>query len=379
MKRSNKILCLVITGMLLYVTTLFLPAVAFGASKKAKPIRVGAIISLTGAASTHVEVRDSLLLAAEEINAGGGINGRRIELIIEDSKTDPDEGVKAFNRIEEKYAPDFYISTLSSVSLALLPLAEKHQVVLVALVTAASEITKNTEWVFRYWTTAESETVPVMSMLKNLGVKKLGILYLNDPFGISVFSKLKEEFEKTGGEVQSVSFEKNDTVFSPQIRKLAGNEAIYTVGLVEHTKNAIQQLRKEGYNGHILCISGSIHPMVTAQPESQGVLLPAPMIFNPNYVYARDLRDAYEKRYGRQLTAQSAVGYDLLRMLASLMEGKPIDRKQIRQELDRGFIYSGVFGEINLRPGEHDITFPLHPVEIAEGGGIRYLFESGGQ
>jgi branched-chain amino acid transport system substrate-binding protein len=379
MIRSKKITRSAIIVMLLAGLTLFLPAGAFSASRKSKPIRVGAIISLTGAASTHVDVRDSLLLAAEEINSRGGINGRRIELIIEDSKTDPDEGVEAFKRIEKKYAPDFYISTLSSVSLALVPLAEKHQVVLVALVTAASEITKNTEWVFRYWTTAESEIVPVISMLKNLGVKKLGILYLNDPFGISIFSKLKEEFEKTGGSVQSASFEKNDTVFSSQIRKLAGNEAIYTVGLVQHTKDAIQQLRKEGYNGHILCISGSVHPMVTAQPESEGVLLPAPMIFNPNYVYARELWDAYEKRYGKQLTAQAAVGYDLLRMLASLMEGKTIDRKQIRQELDRGFIYSGVFGEINVRPGEHDITFPLHPAEIAEGGGIRYLFESGGQ
>ena len=67
--------------------------------RKEESIKIGAILSLSGPAGFYgKEVRDGMLLAAQEINSRGGINGREIELIIEDSKTNPEEGKKAFNK-----------------------------------------------------------------------------------------------------------------------------------------------------------------------------------------------------------------------------------------------------------------------------------------
>ena len=84
---------------------------------KKEPIKIGAILSLSGPGGFYgEEARDGMLLAVDEINAWGGINGRYIELIIEDSKTKPQEGKEGFKSIEEAHHPLLYVSNLSSVS-----------------------------------------------------------------------------------------------------------------------------------------------------------------------------------------------------------------------------------------------------------------------
>ena len=98
------------------------------------PIKIGAIISLTGPASHLVDVRDSMELAVEEVNAWGGINGRKLDLIVEDSRSSPEAAKKAFDRIEALDHPLLYVSVTSVVSSALSPLAKKNRVVLVGLV-----------------------------------------------------------------------------------------------------------------------------------------------------------------------------------------------------------------------------------------------------
>ena len=84
---------------------------------KKEPIKIGAILSLSGPGESYgKDVREGMVLAVDEINSWGGINGRYIELIIEDSKTNPQEGKKAFNKIEADHHPLLYVSNLSSVS-----------------------------------------------------------------------------------------------------------------------------------------------------------------------------------------------------------------------------------------------------------------------
>ena len=179
-------------------------------AEKKESIKIGAILSLSGPGSHVVDVKDGMMLAADEVNSRGGINGRKIKLIIEDSKTDIEQGKKAFNKIESAHHPLLYVSTLSSVSMALAPLAKENAVVLIGLVTSDPKLTGQNQWVFRYYTTAQYEVQSIMYILqKELRVKALGILYLNDEYGLSVFKLLKKEFEAVGGTVRAEPFEKN--------------------------------------------------------------------------------------------------------------------------------------------------------------------------
>jgi branched-chain amino acid transport system substrate-binding protein len=96
--------------------------------QKKETIKIGAIMPISAPAAHHADVLDAMLLAADKINSSGGINGRKMELIIEDSKSNRQKGKKAFNRIEASHHPVLYVSTTSSVSMALAPLAEENNV-----------------------------------------------------------------------------------------------------------------------------------------------------------------------------------------------------------------------------------------------------------
>jgi len=150
-------------------------------------IQIGVILSITGPGSYIGEqTRDGMQMAANEINSRGGIDGKHIELIFEDNQSSPDEAKKVFNKIEETYAPLFYVSSLSSISTAVAPLAEENKVVLIALSATAPGVTKQKEWTYRYFPTADDEVIPIMQILKDLNVNNLGILYQDDEFGRSI-------------------------------------------------------------------------------------------------------------------------------------------------------------------------------------------------
>lgn len=341
--------------------------------EKQETIKIGAVLSLSGPGTYNgEEVRDGMLLAVDEVNARGGINGRKIELIIEDSKSNPGEGKEAFNRIEKTHHPVLYVSVLSSISMALVPLSEQNEVVLVGLVVSTPKFTEQNEWVFRYWITPRDEVPPILTVLQDLKVKKLGVLYLNDEYGKSLFKLFKKEFEIIGGKVKSESFEPNDTDFKGQIAKLKDMEAIYAIGFPSHLKNVLKQLREESFGGFVVSTNAVSGSSIRSMPESNEVYVTVPIIYNPNFLFARELKGKYETEYDKPFTHYAASSYDFIKILTGLLEDEEISRESVKKVLEEGFIYSGVFGSVDLKPGEHDITFPLHPARIVDGE-VKYL------
>ena len=362
------------------VIAVVLAAAALAVFLKLRPAReetlkLGAVLSLSGPGSySGEEVRDGLLLAIEEINSRGVINGRKIELILKDSKTNPQEAEIAFDRIEEEHHPLLYVSTLSSISVRLAPLSEENKVVLVGLVTASPKLTEQKEWVFRYYATAEHEVPPIISILDQLKVKELGILYLNDEYGISTAEPLREEFEKTGGIVKSVPFEAPTFDFEKEINQLKELEAIYTIGFVNHVGAILRQLKEENYDGFVLSAEAAttFNSLTAEVSVTDGVYVAAPIVYNQNFVLAQEVKGKYEDKYGKSFTHQSANGYDFIKLLAGLLEDEEISRDNLKRLLEAGFVHPGVFGNIDVEPGEHDIVFPLHPAQIVDGE-ITYL------
>jgi len=335
------------------------------------PIKIGAIISVTGPASHLVDVRDGMKLAVDEVNTWGGVNGRKIELVVEDSKSSPEEGKRAFERIEARDHPLLYVSVTSSVSLALAPLAEKNKVALVGLVTTTPHLTKQKNWVFRYYIGTKDEVRPILGILRHLKVKKLGILYQDDAYGVPVSDLLRKESEKVGINVVTEPFAVKNPDFKAKISMLKGTEAIYVVGFVKNEAIAIHMLKKEKYPGFILGASG-VTGLAGKLPEIDGIYLPAPLIYNPNFVFARKAGEIYTARYGKPFNQQAANGYDFVKLVAALVEDREVSREGIRQLLDGGFIHPGIFGELDIKPGNHEIDLPLHPARIQEGK-IRFL------
>jgi len=363
-----------VMGIIIAVIVVVAVLVAFLIFKfrKEETIKIGAVLSISGPGEFYgKEVKDGMLLAAREINSRGGINGREIELIIEDSKTNSEEGKKAFNKIESMHHPVLYVSILSSVSMALAPLAEEKEVILVGLVTAAPELTQKNAWVFRYWTTAKTEVHTILPVLQELEVKDLGILYLNDAYGTSVFELLKKTFEKTGGAVIGEAFNVKSTDFKSQIANLKDSDAIYSAGFVSHIKNVFLQLKEANFNGFMLSTNAATDPSIRSLPEANGAFVTTFIIYNPNHLYTKEAKEKYEARYSKPFNPYAANGYDFVKLFSNLIEDEEISRKSAKRLLDQGFIYPGVFGDVKVKSGEHDIHIPLHPARL-ENGTLKY-------
>jgi len=336
-------------------------------------IKIGAILSISGPASnTGKEVRDAMLFAIDEINSWGGVNGRQLELIIEDSKTNPEEGKKAFKRIELKHQPLLYISLLSSVSMALASLPDENEVVLFGLLVSAPEFTQQNEWVFKYSISPDVAVPTILSILQDLKVKRLGMLHLNDAYGQSFFELIKKEFEKTGGVVRNEIFNVNSSDFKTQIAKLKDTEAIYSVGYSSHLKNVLKQLKEYNYQGFKLGGTTANSHVVRNISEANGVYISTPIIYNPNFLFAKKISEEYNNRYNNPFSYEAAIGYDFIKIFAGLIEGEEISRKNIKHILYKGFMYSGVMGAQELEPGEQEIDIPLYPAQIQDGK-IKFL------
>jgi branched-chain amino acid transport system substrate-binding protein len=108
----------------------------------ADTIRFGAIFQATGNnAAPGQYVRDGILLAVQEINKRGGLNGSKLEIAFADSGSDPQTASDAFNRLENSLHPLMYLSYSSNVGMALAPLAEENHVVVLGLRPGEHDLT----------------------------------------------------------------------------------------------------------------------------------------------------------------------------------------------------------------------------------------------
>lgn len=228
-------------------------------------IEIGAILPLTGTTAFAGEaLKNGALLAVDEINAKGGIDGKMVKLIIEDSKSAPAEGVNAFNNLELK-KPDVVISAMASVSAAVIPIANTTETPIIATVATSPQLITDYDNAYRYFPTAKQEIPPIIEIANEKGIKKMGIIYLNDEFGAAMFSTLTEEFD---GEVIGEPFLISNTDYSTSILKLkeAKVDGILVVGFSSHISKCIQQIKE--YNLDVVIFA----PSTSAFPDIRNTL-----------------------------------------------------------------------------------------------------------
>ncbi len=331
-------------------------------------IKIGVTLPITGTANEiGDQMRNGMQMAVDEINSRDGINGRPIELIIVDNETNPEKAKKDFLEIEETHAPLLYISSLSSLSTAVSPLAEENEVVLIALGATAPGGPKQKEWTYRYFPTADDEVIPIMRILKDFNVNNLGILYQNDEFGRSVLVAIETEFENDEGTINKELFAPDAVYYKDQIVKLQNEDAIVIIAWPEHVELILKQIREVDYQGHIIGSSDAATPFVFNMPEANGMYLATPIIYDSNFLFASTASENFESRYNKQFDHWAANSYDIFRILGGLLQNEELSRDNVRRILDEGISYSGVFGSVEVLPGEHDISVRLFPSQVVDG------------
>jgi branched-chain amino acid transport system substrate-binding protein len=133
------------------------------------PVVIGAVLDITGAgASLGVPERDTLELLAEQLNAEGGIDGREVELIIEDNASTEDGAARAVNKLITEDQVDIILgASRTGPSLAMRPIAESSQSPMISL-AANQAIVDGSEWVFK---TAQNDSVVIENIVADAADK----------------------------------------------------------------------------------------------------------------------------------------------------------------------------------------------------------------
>ena len=143
--------------------------------------------------------------------------------------------------------------------------------------------------------------------------------------------------------------------------------AIHLRPKIDVIKIILKQLREANYQGDILASSDGATFEIFAMPESDGVYLGVPIVYNSNFQLASKIGLSFEEEYGKGLDHNAANGYDIIRILNGLLDEEDISRESVKDALNSGFTYSGIFGTVKVLPKNHDIPFQLYPAKIVNG------------
>ena len=245
-----------------------LSAFALGSSPAAAQdtIKIGVSEPLTGAfAASGNYVVQGAKLAEEEINKAGGVLGRKIELVIEDNKSNPTEAVATAEKLIVKdKVPVMMGAWSSTLTLAVMPKLEEYKVPMVVETSSSGKITvSGNPYIFRISPTSEMEAKAFQPLVAKLGIKKADFLNTNNDFGIgsaTEFSKMLEASGVTVG-IREV-MDPKATEFSAQLAKIksSGGDTLFVTTAVEQVTLILKQAKEQGITARIISTGGSNSP-----------------------------------------------------------------------------------------------------------------------
>ena len=221
------------------------------------PYRIGVMESLSGAGETYGTVAwQSKQMALDEINDAGGIDGRMLELVVEDSKCNADDAKIAYNKLTDDEGIKIILGTsCSGAMLGVAPLAEADGVVLFSGLASNPDIANAGDYIFRTQISDIEVGINTGNTLWADGIRRLATITEETPYAEAVTRTSTAQFEKNGGQVvASETYASDATDFSTLLTSLfaANPDALHIAPQSETSAgNIIKQARELGYEGPI--------------------------------------------------------------------------------------------------------------------------------
>jgi branched-chain amino acid transport system substrate-binding protein len=297
-----------------------------------QPVKVGVAMVLTGLNSEiGVTGRNGAELAAESINAAGGVRGRPIELIVRDDKGDPDVAEEIDAKLAEEGVVAIVGHMASSLGLKAIPAATSHELPLISPTISSSAYSRKDDYFFRVIGENSLQGKALAAYAYNLGLRRVAAAYewTNRAYTAEVYLSFRDEFERRGGMVADaatfstfVGFDYGPTLvrllaFKPDgLLSVAGpadNAAL--CALLEKRGSTLPVLAGMwSMTGDLIQLGGrSADRMIVA-----GTMDPA-----SDTGAFRDFDRAYRERYGTSPSFSSVHSYEAVRLLASALEKSP--------------------------------------------------------
>ncbi|MCL4765046.1 MAG: ABC transporter substrate-binding protein [Hyphomicrobiaceae bacterium] len=241
-------------------------ALLAGQASAQDTIRIGVTQPLTGAfAASGNYVAQGAKLAEEEINKAGGVLGKKIELIVEDNKSNPTEAVATAEKLIVKdKVPVMMGAWSSTLTLAVMPKLEEYGVPMLVETSSSGKITTSgNPYVFRISPTSEMEAKAFEPLVKALGIKKADFLATNNDFGLGASKEFSEMLKKAGVQVGVMeTMDPKATDFSAQLAKIkaSGSDTLFVTTAVEQITLVLKQAKDQQLTARIITTGGSNSP-----------------------------------------------------------------------------------------------------------------------
>ncbi len=219
--------------------------------------RIGVMESLTGPGETYGTVANQAKqMAVDEINAAGGIDGRMIELVVEDSKCNSADAITAYNKLTDVEGVKIILGTsCSGAMLGAAPLAEEDGVILFSGLATNPDIAEAGDYIFRTSMSDAQLGIDTGNLLWADGIRTLATINESTDYAEGVRRESVAQFEKRGGEVVGEERYPTDTTdFRSQLTKLFNEnpDALHVAAQAEFSGGTIvKQARELGFTGPI--------------------------------------------------------------------------------------------------------------------------------
>ena len=252
-------------GILAFCVLPILVAAALScATDDGDPFRIGVMESLTGPGETYGTVANQAKqMAADEINEAGGVNGRKLELVVEDSRCTANDAIAAYNKLTDVDGIKIILGTsCSSAMLGAAPLAEADGIILFSGLASNPDIANAGDYIFRTQISDIQVGIVTGNVLWADGVRKLATITETTDYAEGVRRTSVAQFEKHGGTIVAEERYGSDvTDFRSQLEKLfaASPDALHLSPQSEFTAGTIiKQARELGYDGPIYAETVSV-------------------------------------------------------------------------------------------------------------------------
>jgi branched-chain amino acid transport system substrate-binding protein len=306
-------------------------------------------------------------MVVDEINAKGGIKGKKLELIVYDTQGDATKAVQAANRLikEDKVVAIIGPSTTGE-SMAVIPVVEKEGIPLISC-AAGSKITEPVKrWVFK---TAQNDGLAVAKIYEYLNKKKLSkvaLLTVSDGFGSSGREQLKAHAAKFGIQVVvDETYGPKDTDMTAQLTKIRGSQAQVVICWGTNPGPAViaKNVKQLGIKLPLFMSHGvsSKKFIELAGDAAEGIMLPSGKVIVSDVLPGSDKQKksllAFVKDYKNHYRAEGdhfgGHAWDAVMLLKGAVERGAVTPAAIRDQLEKTSHFAGIGGVFNFSAADH--------------------------
>ena len=354
-------------------------------------IKIGALMSVTGpAAFLGAPEARTLQMLVDETNAKGGVNGRRIQLLLKDTVGDPAKAVSfAKQLIDEEQVFAIIGPATSGETMQVKAIAEAGKTILISCAAAEVIVNPVAPHVFNVAPKDRYAAELIFQRIKKLGIKKVGLLSSNTGFGKAGKEQVERAAPAAGIElVANEVYDKSATDLTAEVTKLkaAGAQAIVNWSIEPAQAIVIKNARQIGLKVPIFQSSGfaNIQYAKAAGAAAEGVMFPASRIVvadslpasHPQRPVVIAYKQAYEGRYKEDVSTFGGHAWDAFQVLVRAVKEAGLDRERARAAIENMKGYVGTAGVFNYSRADHNgLTSDAFAMLTVKGGKFVLLGE----